>query len=155
VLFRAFPFGDLAVDDHSAGMPGQKEWTLELAPGKHTAVFSHPSAKPATRTFEVPASGDVPSVAADFDPLPATLIVECNQPDALVTVGERGGATKANAPRSVPVDKRSFRSDLEVTVYKKGFVTFTKKLTFRANEKKQLPVVLDPVPSEPAPEPAP
>jgi hypothetical protein len=157
VTLRVKPWADMFVDGAQVASSSKKA-DVELSVGAHVVTFKNPGAKDAEVKLDVLPTGPLPEVAVELEPKPAYLVVNCNLPDAFVSVRGQGGKTAQatkDAALVVPLGAQS-TARLEVVVHKKGFGTFLRNVDFQAGRTLTLDVVLEPEANDPggAPPPA-
>lgn len=99
---------------------------LEMDSGRHVLTFSRPGHVDAVVAKDF-APGRAPALKLTLDELPATIEISADQPDAIVTVGERDFG-----PAPVTVQRPAGR--YRVLVEKSGFVPAEAILDVRAGE---------------------
>ncbi len=156
VTFRVKPWADIIVDDIVVARNSMGH-ELEMSEGPHRVVFVNPRAKEHEVRFSVSRDGPPPLIAARLEPRPALVVVNCNVPDAFVTIAGVGKAAAETVARPlvVALDEQS-KSDREIFVYRQGYRPWRQRRALTAGEILTLSVVLEPdlgESSQPAPPP--
>jgi serine/threonine protein kinase len=153
VTFRVKPWADIIVDDVVVARNSMGH-ELEMAEGPHRVLFVNPRAKDHEVSFSVSRDGPPPLIAARLEPRPALVVVNCNVPDAFVTIAGVGkaAAETVSRPLMVALDDQS-KSEREIFVYRQGYRPWRQRRSLTAGETLSLSVVLEPdlgEPSQPA-----
>jgi hypothetical protein len=141
---KAVPTGKSGGPMLVAGLlpPGKGEpvpsgsFELEMDSGRHVLTFSRPGHTDAVVAKDF-AAGRAPALKLTLDELPATIDISADQPDAIVTVGDRDFGP---APVTVQRPAGTYR----VVVEKNGFVTSEALLDVRAGEAAVFKATLPP-----------
>jgi serine/threonine protein kinase len=153
VTFRVKPWADIIVDDVVVARNSMGH-ELEMAEGPHRVLFVNPRAKEHEVSFSVSRDGPPPLIAARLEPRPALVVVNCNVPDAFVTIAGVGkaAAETVSRPLMVALDDQS-KSEREIFVYRQGYRPWRQRRSLTAGATLTLSVVLEPdlgEPSQPA-----
>ena len=138
------PWADIIVDDVVVARNAMGH-ELDLPEGPHRVVFVNPRAKEHEVRFTVSRDGPPPLVSARLEPRPALVVVNCNVPDAFVTVDGVGKAAAETVvrPLVVALDDQS-KSEREIFIYRQGFRPWRQRRSLSAGETLMLSVVLEP-----------
>jgi serine/threonine protein kinase len=144
VTLRVKPWADIIVDDVVVARNAMGH-ELDLPEGPHRVVFVNPRAKEHEVRFTVSRDGPPPLVSARLEPRPALVVVNCNVPDAFVTVDGVGKAAAETVvrPLVVALDDQS-KSEREIFIYRQGFRPWRQRRSLSAGETLMLSVVLEP-----------